>query len=60
MSNTTGKANNQAVSHVLIHKLPKLGVRPVARKVDIPETMRDMSPDRIRANNIGLYFLAII
>jgi len=58
-TSVTGKANAQAVSQAPIHSCMKVGTRPTARNVEMPETMKDISPERIRPNSIGAYFLGI-
>ena len=50
---TAGKATAQLGSHDPIQAATNPSLSPITRRVEMPETMKDINPDRINPNNTG-------
>ncbi len=50
---TAGKATAQLGSHDPIQIEKKPGTKPNVSDVEMPDTMQDISPDKIKPNNAG-------
>jgi hypothetical protein len=48
---TLGKANSHAMIQADIHKPKKLGIKPTAFKVVIPEMRQDIMPDKMNGKS---------
>lgn len=59
-SNTIGNANNQAVSHEPVQSPTKPRPGPATFNVDIPDTTKDIKPERMNPNKTGANLSGII